>query len=314
MSTKETPRNAEPYVNALLRHGLQPYNPRNKAFLEQEEVQGLLGALQAIIDPQLQHLPVLAKDLTQFIVDCRAQFDSLASTHAELADYVRRSVASLAKHPGDYVEANLQEIAYFLLSRAPFSDWHADPVRRVRLARLTALLESYTSMPVLGNPNVQRGRMRVSPTAPHSIAKEWVSSFYYLFFGYLARAGMDEASDDEVICPPGYVPLMTIHQAKGLEFPFVFVGHLSKAPSVSETHLLESALSRFPGNPLRTFKRPPEVLRAELDLIRQFYVAYSRAQFALVMLGTKSQVKNEKGTSTPCGPTARWLPQRVKAL
>ena len=43
-STKESPMNAGKYVAALRALGLDVYNPRNKAFTEQDEVQGLLGA------------------------------------------------------------------------------------------------------------------------------------------------------------------------------------------------------------------------------------------------------------------------------
>lgn len=312
-STKETAHNAAPYVAALRQVGLEPYNPRNKAFLEQEEVQGLLGALQAIIDPASQHLPN-STDLNQFIVDCRATFDSLAASNTQVGQYVAACVKDLSRHPGEYVDTNLQEIAYLLLSCAPFDGWHADPVRRIRLARLTALLESFTSMPVLGYQNVQRGRMKVDDQPPHAILPGWVRSFYYLFFGYLARSGMDEVSDDDVICPPGYVPIMTIHQAKGLEFPFVFVGHLSKTPSVGDAHRLEAQFSAFPGNSARSFPRAPDAVRAELDLIRQFYVAYSRAQYSLVLVGTKSQAANRNNNSVPCGPRAGWLTQRVSNL
>ena len=51
-STKETPHNAQKYVAALQARGIPVYNPRNKAFLEQEEVLGLLGSLLAITDSQ----------------------------------------------------------------------------------------------------------------------------------------------------------------------------------------------------------------------------------------------------------------------
>lgn len=54
-STKETPHNAKKYVDALISEGLRVYNPRNKAFAEQEEVQGLLGALLAVVDPNRRY-------------------------------------------------------------------------------------------------------------------------------------------------------------------------------------------------------------------------------------------------------------------
>lgn len=309
-STKESPHNAGPYVDALRQAGLRPYNPRNKAFLEQEEVQGLLGALLAMFDPAGLHAPT-SKDLLQFILDCRTTYAALATAHPALGTYVSKCVKNIAAHQGKFVDTNLQEIAYLLLSCPPFDQWHADPVRRVRLARLTALLESYASMPVLGNVNVQRGRMKVDDQPPFAIVPGWARTFYHLFFGYLARSGMDEVGDDDVICPPGYVPVMTIHQAKGLEFPFVFVGHLGERPKVGDAHNLESQMAAFPGNPLRTFKLAQPEVRAELDRIRQFYVAYSRAQCALILVGTKAHVANANGNAVPGGPKKGWLSQRL---
>ena len=309
-STKESPRNAGPYVEALKDAGLHVYNPRNKAFLQQEEVQGLLGALLAMVDPGGLQAPT-ANDLHEFILGCQDTYASLANGHPKLRDYVQRCVQDIAKHPDKYVDTSLQEIAYLLLSCPPFDQWHADPVRRFRLARLTSLLESYASMPVLGNVNVQRGRMKVSDQPPYTIVPGWARTFYHLFLGYLAKTGMDEVGDDDVICPPGYVPVMTIHQAKGLEFPFVFVANINQSPSVGVAHILESEMAAFPGNPLRTFKLASPETRAELDRIRQFYVAYSRAQYALVLIGSKAQVTNAEGKAVPCGPSKGWLSQRL---
>jgi DNA helicase-2/ATP-dependent DNA helicase PcrA len=67
-----------------------------------------------------------------------------------------------------------------------------------------------------------------------------------------------------------------MHQVKGLQFPFVFVAHMGEQPEVSTAHRLESELARFPTNPARSFARAPEATRAELDMIRQYYVAFSR--------------------------------------
>jgi DNA helicase-2/ATP-dependent DNA helicase PcrA len=114
-----------------------------------------------------------------------------------------------------------------------------------------------------------------------------------------------------VICPPGMVPIMTMHQSKGLEFPFVFVGHMGEGARVGPSHYLETLFSAYPANPARSFPRRPEAERAQLDLIRQFYVAYSRAEYALIFLGTKAQFNN---LSVPCGPTAGWLRQRTIPL
>ena len=40
----------------------------------------------------------------------------------------------------------------------------------------------------------------------------------------------DDEEDEDVIVPLGMVPVMTMHQSKGLEFPIVFVGHMGENP------------------------------------------------------------------------------------
>ena len=48
------------------------------------------------------------------------------------------------------------------------------------------------------------------------------AAFYYGLCGYLDQKGLDDDEDEEVVCPMGFFPIMTIHQAKGLEFDFRF--------------------------------------------------------------------------------------------
>jgi DNA helicase-2/ATP-dependent DNA helicase PcrA len=235
----------------------------------------------------------------------------VASANPELANWVTKSSQNLAKHPGEYLTATLQEIVYYILSLPPFRDWAGDPARRVRLARITALIESFASMPVPGYPNVSRGGLKSSTTNPGHAHEPWSRQFYHLFFGYLARVGLDEEEDEDVITPMGMMPIMTMHQAKGLQFPFVFVGHMGADADISISHELETRFAPFPSNPTRSFIRLAESVRAELDLIRQYYVAYSRAQYALVLMGTNAQFSKGR---IPCGPDSSWLPTRILPL
>lgn len=310
-STKETPNNALKYVMALRARGIPVYNPRNKVFLDQEEVLGLLGALLAITDGAGRHAPQRPKELVDLVESCRSAYGILAGANPALAQYVANANANLAAQPGAFLTAGLQELVYYLLSLPPFDGWAADPARRVRLARITGLIESFASMPVPGHPNASRGRLRASTQFPGDVLEAWSYGFYHLFFGYLSRAGLDEEEDEDVIAPLGMVPIMTMHQVKGLQFPFVFVGHMGEDPGVSIAHQLETRLAQFPNNPARSFVRPPENVRAELDMIRQYYVAYSRAQWALILMGTNSQFAKGR---VPCGPSAAWLQNRLLPL
>ena len=310
-STRETPRNAAPYVVALGREGLAVYNPRNKAFMQQEEVQGILGALLAVVDPGRRYAtdPANRRAIPPAEATMRAQYARLAAQFPQLASYISSSTAAIRASAGQPFGCQLQELLYYLLSLEPFSTWQQDPVRRVRMARLTKLLEGYASMPILDpatglpRPNVNRGMLRASTQYLSEVHGAWLGSFYHLFLGYVTEAGFDDEEDEEVICPPGMVPVMTMHQAKGLEFPFVFVGHLGEGIRVSYSHELESLFSNYPTNPARQFPRPPAAERAEMDLIRQYYVAYSRAKYALILLGTRAHFR---GQSVPLGAVRGW--------
>lgn len=204
-----------------------------------------------------------------------------------------------------------------ILGLEPFASWLDDPVRRVRLGKLTKLLEAYNSMPVmdpatgLPRPGITRGFLKSSTHYPGEIVGGWLGGFYHLFLGYVLDAGFDDEEDDDVICPPGRVPVMTMHQSKGLEFPFVFVGHMGENPQVSASHEMETLFSAYPANPARAFARAPAAQRAEMDLIRQYYVAYSRAKYALVLLGTAAHFNKQ---TVPLGPARHWARHRTVPL
>ena len=86
---------------------------------------------------------------------------------------------------------------------------------------------------------------------------------------------------------------MNIHLSKGLEFPFVFVYGLKQSPKTDSSILLEDSLSQFRQNPSFINFNPEQ--RGEQDLIRFFYVAYSRAQYALIHLVPQALFANGFG-------------------
>ena len=109
----------------------------------------------------------------------------------------------------------------------------------------------------LPRPGVTRGFLKSSTHFPGEIVGGWLGGFYHLFLGYVLEAGFNDEEDDDVICPPGRVPMMTMHQSKGLEFPFVFVGHMGENPQISASHEMETLFSAYPANPARAFLRAP---------------------------------------------------------
>jgi DNA helicase-2/ATP-dependent DNA helicase PcrA len=101
-----------------------------------------------------------------------------------------------------------------------------------------------------------------------------------VFFAYifaLYRLGETEMEDTEDPFPKGRIPFLTIHQAKGLEFPVVVLGNpykMDRGPNRIE-QITRPLLEREPGEPLDRM--------AGFDIMRMFYVALSRAKNLLVI-------------------------------
>jgi DNA helicase-2/ATP-dependent DNA helicase PcrA len=112
-----------------------------------------------------------------------------------------------------------------------------------------------------------------------------------LFFGSylfaLFRRGESEYEDVEDPFPKGRVPFITIHQAKGLEFPVVVLGNATwRAHDVRRIEQIVRPLTHRDGEPLERMDG--------FDTIRMFYVALSRARDLLVIADYRGQGYSRK--------------------
>lgn len=101
--------------------------------------------------------------------------------------------------------------------------------------------------------------------------------FFMTYLFSLFRLGESEYEDAEDPFPKGRIPFITIHQAKGLEFPVVVVPNprkINRGPQRVEL-MVHPFLSREEGEPLDRM--------GEFDIMRLFYVALSRAKNLLVL-------------------------------
>jgi len=110
--------------------------------------------------------------------------------------------------------------------------------------------------------------------------------FLHLFFASyvyaLFRRGESEYEDAEDPFPRGRIPFITIHQAKGLEFPVVVLGNPRK--NTKSAQVVEQIV-----NPLLDREGEPLERMTEFDVMRMFYVAISRAENLLVVAHFKGQ-------------------------
>jgi len=101
--------------------------------------------------------------------------------------------------------------------------------------------------------------------------------FYFSFLFAIYRLGESEYEDAEDPFPKGRIPFLTIHQAKGLEFPVVVLGNPRRR--IREADFVEKAVFPFCENK----NGEPLERQSEFDAMRLFYVALSRAQNLLVI-------------------------------
>lgn len=97
------------------------------------------------------------------------------------------------------------------------------------------------------------------------------------FLRLLHDGGINEYEDPDQPFPKGYVQIMTIHQAKGLEFPVVVAGSLSS--QLSSPKQIDRELGSF----YHRVPFEPEDRITLFDRMRLHYVAFSRPQKVLVL-------------------------------
>ncbi len=122
---------------------------------------------------------------------------------------------------------------------------------------------------------------------PPLISGEWLQDrqFLNIFNSYLYvlfRRGESEYEDAEDPFPKGRIPFITVHQAKGLEFPVVVLANPRKKDK--EPQELETMV-----RPLLERNGEPLDRMAQFDVMRMFYVALSRAKNLLVLAHWKGQ-------------------------
>jgi DNA helicase-2/ATP-dependent DNA helicase PcrA len=235
-----------------------------------------------------------------------AEYDGLAPNHFALADYVTQGGQAIAsKGVDERITPAAPTILYRILAHQPFVGYQANPEMDLRLSKMTRLFESFCA---------QYGReLWTDKTNPGRLPGWWYSYFFYGLCGYLAQKGLDDDEDEDVVCPAGYFPIMTVHQAKGLEFDFVFVGNLGAAVSPSDAHRLEQDLRQYRQN-------QPLVIHSIADAqwhdeIRQHFVAFSRAKYALILMATDSQLRKSSGQTASFGNQGGgWVRQNIPRL
>jgi DNA helicase-2/ATP-dependent DNA helicase PcrA len=258
-----------PYIAGLAARGIPTFCPRARTWFENEEVRLMIGAFALVFgyhgggrgDMQGRALANLAAYCDECIVELGKR---CAPPHpmALLLQGLTAEIAGL--HDGEALDMRPADYFYRFMAQAPFHDFVKDENRARNLATLSQLLnvfQIYYHYSVVTHANREILRYH----------------FFTSFLRLLFDGGINEYEDPNQPTPKGYVQIMTIHQAKGLEFPVTIVGSLDS--QISTAKQIDRDLGRY-------YQRPPHEPESRIttfDRMRLHYVAFSRAEKILVL-------------------------------
>jgi len=303
-SVRELAANDRERLPLLLRRrlealGVRVFNPRGRSLGGIEPVRQLLGLALECIDPS-QHVqdaigamsPATRATLSAWRQDAIQLMNTNPAPGALqlfVQSWQQRIAAANARWPREWP---LLELMFTLVTWIP--ELQSDPEGQVYLEAVTRTVAE------VGQMASYRARI-LNDTGPHDANS--VRELLREVFEGIATETVD--IDEEIMpdIPRNYFPMMTIFQAKGLEFPLVIVdvgsdfqrNHHAQArfrfPIVGDNvHVMEDAVGPYcPIGPARTLR--PAVDRAWDDLRRLYFVSYSRPQVALLLVGLMSQLR-----------------------
>ncbi|RLB35810.1 MAG: hypothetical protein DRH12_16380 [Deltaproteobacteria bacterium] len=258
-----------PYLRALADRGIPAFCPRARAYFDNEEIRYMVTCYAILLGYYGEGRGELAghslRDLAIYVDQCLVELGRKYSDPHPLARLLQKFAWEIANLKGrQTLNRHLADYFYQFLANDPFATFVKNENRARNLAIFSQLLnifQTYYHYTVITARNREPLRFH----------------FFHSFLRLLYEGGINEYEDPDKPMPKGYVQVMTIHQAKGLEFPVVVVGSL--AVRLSSPKDVDRVLGPFyqrspfePANRVTGF-----------DRMRLHYVAFSRAEKVLVL-------------------------------
>lgn len=267
-------------------NGVPVYSPRSDMFFNRDEVCLIIGCLILLFPQYFDNLAkhkyeyLYKEDYYTWYMGCAEyamkkindpRSSALKKWITETANYHK----NLSK-PADYSYSSLM---YRMFGFSPFTDIldtdtgsgvkDQRPMRN--LSKFTQIVEQFEYL------------YNIQVLTPQRV-ENTTEMFFNLYLRLLYDGGIREFESEDEYAPSGCVSMMTIHQAKGLEFPIVIVGSLGTYIKGRDDQLLQLIEEKY-------FKRPafePKDLIKYFDYWRAYYTAFSRAQNLLVLACNES--------------------------
>src|SRR5581483_1396384 len=197
------------------------YCPRAGTFFEQPEISRLFGCFARLLhySEKTYHSSLENDSFAAYLTSCQRELAALCQRAPQSSLVLELQKIEKERGGGpQQEEQKLGEYFYRLLFCEPFLSEQKQESKKANLVQFSRLLDIFQ----------KRYRHQVTPIAELAALS---TAFFERFFAFLYREGMNEEEDQQRPFLKGHVQILTIHQAKGLEFPVVVVGRLDKPPS-----------------------------------------------------------------------------------
>ena len=261
------------YIRALEAKGIPAFCPRARGYFENEEIRYMVACFAILLgyygEGRGEVKGKSLNEMVSYVDDCLIELGRNFGNPHPLSLCIQQFVADIRLlQEGETLDRRLADYFYHLLAHEPFASMVKNENRSRNLAIFSQLLnifQNYYHYTIVSHRN-----------------RDFLClHFFNSFLRLLYIGGINEYEDPDQPFPKGYVQVMTIHQAKGLEFPVVIVGSLDKqlsSPKDVERHLL-------PFYHREPFE--PENRITAFDRMRLYYVAFSRPEKMLVLTSTE---------------------------
>ena len=308
-------RSPEPRFASMLRNNmesldLQVFNPRGQALRFIPEVRILLGLILLAVDPDgsiaggIYPTNEARYFLNRWRESAQEFINSSPSPNdgAGIAGFIRgwQEVATDSARDDFPQDWPALDLLYTLLTWMP--EFQRSPEHQVWLEAITRIVSSGAMASPYHMQLLQS--TRAIDNGVHVIRSR--ESFIRDALLPIAEDVVDVDEDIVPSVPRDRLQFMTIHQAKGLEFPLVIVDVGSRFKSdhwtqrfmrfpdkASNTVRAEDDVEPHLAAPIRGMHEPLE--RTFDDLVRLYYVAYSRPQSALMLIGNENCLRYASG-------------------
>lgn len=274
------------YVNELQQQGI-PIVGRS-SYKEQKVYKQILGTLFLTLDSSKNLLPGhFTTENAAYVEECR----QAAQEEPVLEQMARQVTRWLLAEKKQASSMSLTKLAQRILNAAPcITAIEHDPDAEAAAQMLIQTLDAYDRI-------VERGyhiplEDRPGVAGKKRVAGWWMERLYYVLVEGVQQEHLERGEERVPQLPDDMLSLLTIHGAKGLEFPVVavVVDKQNHASPKSE-HQLERDVYPFRqdlteeqiGN-VDLLLGGTDAERAVQDLVRLHYVAYSRPQSVLLLL------------------------------